>query len=214
MTDCPSCSHKLKTGLFGSNSLLDERAVAIINEYQSSPKQHWCENCGKALYQKAKDRLGNDKAEASQEVSNSLEAIPILTLEKPPGWEFTPLSIVTGQSTTGTGVISEFTSAFTDFFGAQSGRYNDKLKQGEDICKKILRSEALSLGADAILGVDIDYAEVGGGKGMLMVCMSGTAVQLKNLQQLSPEIASRLEKLNALNKRRMHLESLRLPVSE
>ena len=76
------------------------------------------------------------------------------------------------------GVVSEFTSSFTDLFGVQSGRFNKKLKAGEDICFAQLRKQALDLGGNAVIATDIDYSEVGGGKGMLMVCMGGTAIKL------------------------------------
>jgi uncharacterized protein YbjQ (UPF0145 family) len=47
-----------------------------------------------------------------------------------------------------------------------------------------LRKETLELGGNAVLATDIDYAEVGGDKGMLIVCMTGTAVLLKNPEVL------------------------------
>ena len=58
--------------------------------------------------------------------------------------------MVTGQTTTGTGVLTEFTSSFTDFFGVQSGRHNKKLKDGEDMCKVQLRTQTLNMGGNAV----------------------------------------------------------------
>jgi uncharacterized protein YbjQ (UPF0145 family) len=102
-------------------------------------------------------------------------------------WRFTPLGLVTGQSVTGTGVFSEFASSWTDFFGAQSKAYNQKIAGGETICQTQLRLKCVELGGNAILATDIDYAEVGGGKGMLMVCMTGTAVLLENTEVMGAE---------------------------
>ena len=109
--------------------------------------------------------------------------------------------MVTGQSTTGTGVISEFTSSFTDFFGAQSGRYNQKLKAGENMCFSQLRLQALDLGGNAVIATDIDYSEIGGDKGMLMVCMAGTAIRLENVDILEKETSEIIEKLSYANNR-------------
>ncbi|RYX84800.1 heavy metal-binding domain-containing protein [bacterium] len=103
--------------------------------------------------------------------------------------------MVTAQSVTGTGVISEISSSFSDFFGMQSNKLNSKLKNGENICRAELRIEAFRIGANAIIGTDIDYAEVGGDKGMLMVCMSGTAVKLNNPEIISDELSEKLQKL-------------------
>ena len=100
--------------------------------------------------------------------------------------------MVTGQSVTGTGIISELASSFTDIFGMQSGRFGNKIKEGENICKAQLRLAAAHLGASAVIGTDIDYSEVGGGKGMLMVCMSGTAIKLDNLEVLNSDTAEKL----------------------
>lgn len=114
--------------------------------------------------------------------------------------------MVTGQSTTGTGVISEFTSSFTDFFGAQSGRYNQKLKAGENMCFNQLRLQTLDLSGNAVIATDIDYSEIGGGKGMLMVCMAGTAIQLTNVDILEIETAEIIEKLSYANRRIKELQ--------
>ena len=109
--------------------------------------------------------------------------------------------MVTGQSTTGTGVVSEFTSSFTDLFGAQSGRYNKKLKAGEEMCFAQLRKQAIDIGGNAVIATDIDYSEVGGDKGMLMVCMAGTAIKLRNLSVLGKERELKIGELNKFNDR-------------
>jgi|SRR5690554_3775355 len=109
--------------------------------------------------------------------------------------------MVTGQSSTGTGFITEFTSTFTDLFGAQSGRHNTKLKAGEKMCFAQLRKSALDLGANAVIATDINYSEVGSGKGILMVCMSGTAVNLKNIDVMGNGKGDLLDKLLIANKR-------------
>jgi uncharacterized protein YbjQ (UPF0145 family) len=119
--------------------------------------------------------------------------------------------MVTGQSVTGTGVISEFTSSWTDFFGAQSNRYNAKLKAGEQLCFAQLRKQAADMGGNAVIATDIDYSEVGGDKGMLMVCMAGTAVRLKNLDVLSENRQKYLPTIDRVSQRFAELQSLLSP---
>lgn len=65
-----------------------------------------------------------------------------------------------------------------------------------------LRTKALLMGGHAILGTDIDYSEVGGGKGMLMVCMAGTAVRFNSGSHPGADI----ESLEKLQKCKMRLE--------
>jgi hypothetical protein len=62
-------------------------------------------------------------------------------------------------------------------------------------CRNQLRFKAVKLGCNAIIATDVDYAEVGGGKGMLMVCMAGTAVKLANPRDV---LTIDFEKLEAL----------------
>ena len=115
--------------------------------------------------------------------------------------------MVTGQSTTGTGVISEFTSSFSDLFGVQSGRFNKKLKAGENMCFALLRKQTIDIGGNAVIATDIDYSEVGGEKGMLMVCMGGTAIKLKNTEILGQERAQNIDEITKLNNRLKTLNS-------
>jgi len=115
-------------------------------------------------------------------------------------WNYKVLGMVTGQTTTGTGVLTEFTSSFTDFFGVQSGRHNKKLKDGEDMCKVQLRTQTLNMGGNAVVAADIDYSEVGAG-GMLMVCMTGTAINLENIDIIGKDKKEIIKKLNKANER-------------
>lgn len=118
--------------------------------------------------------------------------------------------MVTGQSTTGTGVVTEFASNFTDLLRAQSGRINSKIKAGKDLCFSQLRKQALDLGANAVIATHIDC----GGKGMLMVCMAGTAIILNNPEVLGEERASNLRSLSQLNNRLNHILDLEINANE
>jgi uncharacterized protein YbjQ (UPF0145 family) len=120
--------------------------------------------------------------------------------------------MVTGQTATGTGVISEFTSSFTDLFGAQSGRHNMKLKSGEDMCFAQLRKRTLDKGGNAVIATDIDYSEIGSSRGMLMVCMAGTAVRLSNTDVLGSKRAQLINELAEHNSRLRKLMKFKIIV--
>ena len=124
--------------------------------------------------------------------------MPLLTLQVPLRWDYNPIGLVTAQSVAGTGLFAEIGSSVTDFFGLRSEMYRDKIRQGEDHCKNHLRLEAIKVGAHAVIGMDVDYADVGGSKAMLMVCMSGTAIRLNDLDALRPQTREGLSKASEL----------------
>lgn len=207
LSDCANCSTKFKGGLLSSVSPLSENKVRIINEYHDNKASGYCNKCGSELYSRYKFQVISERDSLSHKMTKLIDTVPVISTHSPLNWDYDILSMVTGQSTTGTGVISEFTSSFSDLFGVQSGRFNKKLKGGEEICFAQLRKQALDLGGNAIIATDIDYSEVGGDKGMLMVCMGGTAIKLKNTAVLGQERADRIVELAKLNERMKVLNS-------
>lgn len=207
MENCLNCNTEIKSGLLSNVTAFSERKVKVINEY-NEPKPGYCTKCGKGLYETSVEKLKGEIEQLILKIKNTLDSIIIVTTNNPLGWEYTIRGMVTAQSVTGTGVISEFASSFTDFFGAQSNRYNTKIKLGEDLCKIQLRKQALELGGNAIIATDIDYAEVGGDKGMLMVCMSGTVITISNTNIISQKYKDSIEELNSNNNRLNYLSSL------
>lgn len=87
-----------------------------------------------------------------------------------------PRGIVVGEEIMGANVFSDFFAQFTDIVGGRSGGYEDKLQDARDAAMHELESRAATLGADAVVGVDLDDEVVG--VSMLMVSVSGTAVVL------------------------------------
>jgi uncharacterized protein YbjQ (UPF0145 family) len=211
LTSCPNCGQSLKGGLLSSNALLDQWRVDLIKEYSFSAKDAYCSKCGKDQYLEAKDKLTQERKQLNSAIEKLIVEIPIVSIHSPLNWIYDVKGLVTGQSTTGTGVFSEFKSSFTDFFGAQSDSYNSKLRGGEDLCKIQLRAQALSMGANAIVAVDIDYSEVGGDKGMLMVCMTGTAISLKNHEILGAKYVEAIKELEKQSQRLGYLSKYVIP---
>ncbi|SFE12842.1 heavy metal-binding domain-containing protein [Roseivivax sediminis] len=84
--------------------------------------------------------------------------------------------IVVGEAIMGTNVFRDFFSQVRDVIGGRSGAYESALREARTEAFKDLREQAAQLGANAVVGVDIDYEVVG--DSMLMVSVSGTAVVL------------------------------------
>jgi uncharacterized protein YbjQ (UPF0145 family) len=85
--------------------------------------------------------------------------------------------IVTGEAILGANVFKDFFAGIRDIVGGRSAAYEKELERARTIAMQELTEQAEVRGADAIVGVDIDYETVGSGS-MLMVTISGTAVRL------------------------------------
>lgn len=86
------------------------------------------------------------------------------------------LGIVSAETIMGANFMRDIAASITDFIGGRAGSYESKLREGREEALREMMHEARRLGADAIVGVDIDYEVVG--QSMLMVTTSGTAVKL------------------------------------
>jgi len=84
--------------------------------------------------------------------------------------------IVFGEIVSGVDFIKDFAAGLTNFFGGRSGSYEGELIEAREGALAEMEKRASSLGANAIVGVDIDYEVLGQGNNMLMVTASGTAV--------------------------------------
>jgi uncharacterized protein YbjQ (UPF0145 family) len=88
------------------------------------------------------------------------------------------LGLVSGESILGANVFRDFFASIRDVVGGRSGAYEKVLKSARDSAVEEMIDEAKSRGADAVLGVDLDYEVIGKEGSMLMVSASGTAVRL------------------------------------
>ncbi|MCT3991557.1 YbjQ family protein [Elizabethkingia anophelis] len=84
--------------------------------------------------------------------------------------------IVTGETIIGANALKDFMAGLTDFFGGRSTTYEKVLIEGKDTALRELQERAAQMGANAVVGIDLDYETVGPNGGMLMVTASGTAV--------------------------------------
>jgi uncharacterized protein YbjQ (UPF0145 family) len=89
------------------------------------------------------------------------------------------LGIVTGEAVLGTNIFRDFFAGIRDIVGGRSGSYEKELRNAKETAITEMVDEAKDKGADAILGIDLDYEHIGTGeRSMLMVTASGTAVKL------------------------------------
>lgn len=87
------------------------------------------------------------------------------------------LGIVTGEAILGTNLFKDIFANIRDIVGGRSAAYERELNSARQIALDELQGNALRLGANAVVGVDLDYEVLGAGNGMLMVSASGTAVR-------------------------------------
>ena len=86
--------------------------------------------------------------------------------------------LVTGEAILGANVVRDFFASIRDVVGGRSGAYEKVLKSARDSAVDEMVAEAKARGADAVVGVDLDYEVLGKEGSMLMVAASGTAVKL------------------------------------
>jgi uncharacterized protein YbjQ (UPF0145 family) len=86
------------------------------------------------------------------------------------------LGVVTGEAILGANVFKDVFAGIRDIVGGRSATYEAELEKARQIALAELQSRAQGLGANAVVGVDLDYEVLGANNGMLMVSASGTAV--------------------------------------
>jgi uncharacterized protein YbjQ (UPF0145 family) len=86
------------------------------------------------------------------------------------------LGIVTGEAIIGANVVRDMFAAVRDIVGGRSGTYEKALAEARDVALSEMQKRAEQMGANAVIGIDLDYEVLGQSNGMLMVSCSGTAV--------------------------------------
>ena len=89
------------------------------------------------------------------------------------------LGIVTGEAIVGANIFRDLFANIRDIVGGRSAAYEQELARARTIALEELQAAAQQLGAEAVVGVDLDYEVLGANNGMLMVSVSGTAVKFK-----------------------------------
>lgn len=89
------------------------------------------------------------------------------------------LGLVSGDAILGANIFRDFFASVRDIVGGRSASYEKELRKAKDIALGEMREQAKNLGANAIVGIDIDYETIGANSSMLMVSANGTAVVLE-----------------------------------
>ena len=105
----------------------------------------------------------------------------VTTTDGVPGRETSePLGVVAGEAILGVNIFRDLFAGIRDILGGRSGGYQKALREAREHAMADMQEEAQALGADAIVGIDVDYEAITTGNGsMLMVSCNGTAVRLK-----------------------------------
>lgn len=89
------------------------------------------------------------------------------------------LGIVSGETIIGANIFKDFFASITDIVGGRSSAYERVLREAKSTAMSEMEMQAISFGANAIIGIDLDYETIR--DGMLMVTASGTAVKITKL---------------------------------
>ena len=84
--------------------------------------------------------------------------------------------VVTGETIIGANFVKDLFAGIRDIVGGRSGSYEQVLREAKDTSMNEMMERARAMGANAIVGIDIDYETIGSNNSMLMVATSGTAV--------------------------------------
>lgn len=113
-------------------------------------------------------------------LSTSHSNLNVMLLTTTPSIEGHPIreyrGIISAETIIGANFVKDFFAHITDVFGGRSGSYERVLREGKEAALAELTKEAQRLGANAVVGLKLDYEAVGASGSMLMVVASGTAV--------------------------------------
>ncbi len=88
--------------------------------------------------------------------------------------------IVSGETIIGANMFRDLFASIRDIVGGRSAAYEEVLREAKDTAIREMEQKAMSLGANAVIGVDLDYETIGSSGSMLMVTATGTAVKIED----------------------------------
>ncbi len=157
----------------------------IISEYPSSPEAGYAQT---QIQNIEKNRELLDKKH-TQNKKNPTSQITITTAPSIDGFRvIRTLEVITAECVFGMNIFRDFFAAVTDIFGGRSSATQRVLRDARRTCLAELKKEADELGANAVIAVKLDYSEFsGGGKSMLFLVASGTAVVIEPALTVVPQ---------------------------
>lgn len=191
MTDnCANCDAKITDGgVFGSaNIRYGPINLKIVNFINNAAYEELCEKCGKQIVDGTVLLLRAEAEDCRAYITDHIVDFPMMTISQvPPGAECRIKAMVTANVTVGTGLFSELSQGVSDMIGATniSSGMALKVNSGEATARSIIANRAMAMGANCIIGVDIDYGTTN--NNAATVNMQGTAVRIANLNDILDE---------------------------
>ncbi len=192
---CPVCGKKvsgfLSAETIGPKSIEAMKVIGIDAE-------GWCLPCAQARLDEERTKCQTAFLPVAERLKELEASIPdMLIAQTTPHFESqqeSVVGIVSGHSVIGTGPLSTFASAFTDFFGEESLAYQQKIRDAESKAILMAKMQAVEMGASLISGMSISVSEATSGHGMIMVTCVGTAIKTKNPSPLFQEYLDLIKK--------------------
>lgn len=145
-----------------------------------------CPDCIQERVNKAHEAEARraSEAQAEQEIERAALDITVTTAQTLEDHRVTKtIDIVTAECAFGMNIFRDFFAGLSDIFGGRNESTQKVLRDARVACLNELRKEALAVGGNAVIAVDLDYSEFsGGGKSMLFLVASGTAVVAESLE--------------------------------
>ncbi len=92
------------------------------------------------------------------------------------------IGLVSGETIIGANIFKDLFAGIRDIVGGRSGSYEEVLREAKSTAIREMQQQAMSMGANAVIGIDLDFETVGSGGSMLMVTATGTAIVFEDIQ--------------------------------
>lgn len=159
--------------------------VAWVNFISKTSYTELCAKCANDPTNKAYSIIDKELEKTTKFTTDHITDFPMLTVDRlPQDTNFRFKGMITSNITVGTGIFSEFSQGFSDLFGSvniNSGM-SYKINKGEISARLVLVMKAISMGANCIIGVDVDYGNTV--NNAAVINMQGTAVTISNLESM------------------------------
>lgn len=196
---CGTCGAEIHNGrlLSDPNMRLNPAEVQLINFYSGEDYAELCQKCGNELHSKAVREIKHQRNITRERLETVLLDFPMMTIGAlPTATRYHVVGLVTANISVGTGIFNEFSQGISDLFGAVNSETGMafKVNRGEAAARMIISQKAIQMGANCIIGVDVDYGVTG--NNAATVNMQGTAIKLDDLTSvLSPDLCSNAEQI-------------------
>lgn len=189
---CATCGTEIRFAgiLKGENQKLGPRSTALVNFMRKTEDAELCQACAGEDYDRFRKDIENEISQIGRVIEQNIPAFPIFTCERlPAGVDVRYIGLVTANASIGTGIFNEFSQGFSDFFGVVNTATGmaHKVNTGEQAVRSMLAKKAITLGANCVLGVDIDYGTTA--NNAATVNMQGTAANISRLEDVLTPVA-------------------------